>query len=157
MNRCLVLALVGVACVLSMGCNNRPEMAPVQGTVTLDGKPLPGGRVMFAPVASGEDKLVGASALGHIQKDGTFVLTTYEDGDGAVVGTHYPVVMENRQDDDRPNEGPKIGVITLRDTTFQVVAGQENVFKIELNSRASYMKDAVPEIDIDHVRKHRGK
>lgn len=115
----------------------------------MDGKPLSGGRVMFQPIASGDDKVVGRPAIGSIQPDGSFKLTTYKDGDGALVGSHHPVVMENRKDDDattdRTTDGPKIGVITLRDLTFTVVSGEENNFKIELNSRSHNVRDAIPE------------
>ena len=143
---------LGLGCVslLLMGCNDQPAVAPVRGIVNMDGKPLPGGRVMFQPIAAGEDKKVGRPAIGQIQEDGTFVLTTFEDGDGAVVGAHHPVVMENRQEDD-PNsprqtrKGPRIGVISLNDVTFDVVAGKENEFTIELDSKSYDVRDAIPE------------
>lgn len=143
----LVLAWI---CVATVGCSNQPEVAPVRGFVKMDGKALPGGRVMFQPIAQGENKNVGRPALGQIQEDGSFVLTTFEEGDGAVVGPHHPVVMENRQEDDpnstRPTvKGPRIGVITLDDITFNVVAGKENVFTIELDSRSYSVRDAIPE------------
>ncbi len=146
--------LVWVACVAAVGCSNQPQVAPVRGFVKMDGKPLPGGRIMFAPIASGEDKNVGQSAFGQIQQDGSFVLMTYEEGDGALVGSHHPTVMENRQEDD-PNSphptlpGPKIGVVSMTHLTLEVVAGEDNVFTIEMDSRAGYMRDAIPEIDID--------
>jgi hypothetical protein len=124
------------------GCSDQPAVAPVRGTVLLDGKPLPGGRVMFEPIAEGEDKFVGKAAFGQIQPDGGFVLTTDKDGDGAVVGPHHPVIFGNRVEDDRvenpdrPTEpGPNIGLIRLEDQVLQVVAGDENVFTIELSSR----------------------
>ena len=144
----LSVVLAGL-CLIAVGCSSKPEMAPVRGFVKMDGKPLPGGRVMFQPVAVGDDKNVGKPAIGQIQQDGSFVLTTYEEGDGAVVGPHQPVVMENRQEDDpnstRPTrKGPRIGVITLEDT-YDVVAGEENVFTIELDSRSHSVRDAIPE------------
>ena len=91
--------------------------------------------------------------MGQIQQDGSFVLTTYEDGDGAIIGLHHPVVMENRQEDN-PNSlhptvpGPKIGVISMTDTTFEVVAGKDNLFTIELDSRSYNVRDAIPEIGL---------
>ena len=144
------------ACALAVGavgCSNQPKVAPVRGVVKMNGKPLPGGRVMFSPIAQGEDKNVGPSAIGQIQEDGSFVLTTYEDGDGAIVGSHRPTVMENRQEDD-PNSdhptkpGPKIGVITLTEVTYDVVADQENVFTIELDSRSYEVRNAIPEVGL---------
>ncbi len=146
--------LVWVVCVAAVGCSNQPQVAPVRGFVKMDGKPLPGGRIMFAPIASGEDKNVGQSAFGQIQQDGSFVLMTYEEGDGALVGLHNPTVMENRQEDDpnSPNPtlpGPRIGVVSMTHLTLEVVAGEDNVFTIEMDSRAGYMRDAIPEVDVD--------
>ncbi len=146
--------LVWVACVAAVGCSNQPPVAPVSGFVKMNGKPLAGGRIMFAPIASGEDKNVGQSAFGQIQQDGSFVLMTYEEGDGALVGLHHPTVMENRQEDDpnSPNPtlpGPRIGVVSMTHLTLEVVAGEDNVFTIEMDSRAGYMRDAVPEVDVD--------
>lgn len=63
------------------GCGGGPRVVPVQGTVQFEGKPLRYGSVMFQPES-------GQPARGTIQPDGSFVLTTYNKGDGAVVGTH---------------------------------------------------------------------
>jgi len=56
-------------------------MVPVRGRVLLDEEPLPFGSVMFQPPT-------GLPARGIIQPDGSFVLSTYQPGDGAVVGLH---------------------------------------------------------------------
>jgi hypothetical protein len=68
--------------VLSAGCNDgKPTRVPVSGKVLIDGKPVPLGSIIFAPQ--------GARASGGaIDKDGHFVLTCYEHGDGAVLGAH---------------------------------------------------------------------
>jgi hypothetical protein len=65
-----------------LGCgSNRLPTAPVEGKVLCDGKPLEFGGVLF-------QSDLGPPALGAIQPDGTFRLSTYRDGDGAVLGTH---------------------------------------------------------------------
>lgn len=51
---CLVAALV-----LS-GCDGKPGMATVAGTVTLDGKPVPVGSILFVPV-DGQSPTAGGS------------------------------------------------------------------------------------------------
>ena len=56
---------------------------PVKGTVTYQGKPVPRGNVRLDPV-----DLTLPSAYGVINADGSFVLRTYVDGDGAVAGEH---------------------------------------------------------------------
>ena len=60
-----------------------------------DGTPLPGGWVSFCP----KDAEKKVAARGQILPDGTFELTTYERGDGAVEGRHQaPVVPLIRVD-----------------------------------------------------------
>jgi hypothetical protein len=76
-----------IGAVLS-GCSSREkfDVAPVKGKVLCDGRPVPGGIVTFAPVASGNSLKPGKSAGAEIETDGTFVLSTYAQGDGAVIG-----------------------------------------------------------------------
>src|SRR6188472_1039406 len=77
------------------GCNrSSSELAPVHGKVTIDNKPLFQGRVMFAPVAKGNVN-PGKPAWGNIQSDGTFRLTTYKTGDGAIVGEHFVTIINS--------------------------------------------------------------
>lgn len=73
--------------LLAAGCGTaRLETAPVAGRVTLDGKPVPAGTVVFLAA-------VGPSAKGPIQADGTYRLGTYGSADGAVVGSHRVIVV----------------------------------------------------------------
>jgi len=78
--------LSAVVCGISIwlgGCGgpSRPPLAPVQGKITYGGQPVPQGVVTFYPKE-------GRSATGRIQPDGTYCLTTFEPGDGAVIGQH---------------------------------------------------------------------
>lgn len=83
-----------LAAVSTIGCSKSPfDLAPVHGKVTIDGKPVVAGRVMFAPIAKGESREVGKPAFGTLQADGTFTLTTFEEGDGAVVGEHWVTIF----------------------------------------------------------------
>jgi hypothetical protein len=68
--------------LLFAGCSDgKPTRVPVSGTVLIDGKPLTMGSVQFVPA--------GARPSGSaIDKEGRFVLTCYEHGDGAVIGSH---------------------------------------------------------------------
>jgi hypothetical protein len=54
---------------------------PVKGKVTYKGQPLAQGEVVFEPDG-------GREAHGSIQPDGTFELSTFKQGDGAVPGVH---------------------------------------------------------------------
>jgi hypothetical protein len=67
----------------------------VHGKVAIDKKPLFQGKVMFAPVAKGDDVNPGKPAWGNIQPDGTFRLTTNKRDDGAVVGEHWVTIVNS--------------------------------------------------------------
>ncbi|WP_437203770.1 hypothetical protein [Planctomicrobium sp. SH664] len=83
-----------------VGCAEQgPNLAPVKGKVTFNGKPLPMGTVIFTP---NQD---GPYATGEIAEDGTFVMTTFKPGDGALVGSHS--VMINAVDGSNPEAPPK--------------------------------------------------
>jgi len=73
--------------VVVSGCSKKSGMdtAPVSGKVTYRGKAVPTGTVMFVPDA-------GPAATGEIGADGSYKLTTYATGDGAVIGTHKVTV-----------------------------------------------------------------
>jgi hypothetical protein len=99
-----VLCLIGL--LLLVGCGEqRIKTAPVKGTVTYKGRPVPHGTVMFQP----DD---GPAATGEI-RDGAYVLKTYRDGDGAVLGKHKVTVISlddqaNRLPEDRSPLPPAI-------------------------------------------------
>jgi hypothetical protein len=57
-------------------------LIPVKGKVTYKGQPVTKGTVKFEP----DD--VGRPAVGKLQSDGTFVLGTYQEGDGVIAGHH---------------------------------------------------------------------
>lgn len=61
--------------------------APVRGKITYEGKPVPNGSVVSLPEG---DK---PSATGDIKPDGSYELTTYSSGDGAVLGKHTLMVI----------------------------------------------------------------
>lgn len=66
-----------------------PKTVPVSGKVTLaSGTPLTGGRIIFKPKQASVQE-----AVGEINKDGTFTLSSYAKDDGAVPG-EYTVVIE---------------------------------------------------------------
>ncbi len=97
MRRGLQQARVFVAalcCGMFAGCSDSPfEVAPTSGTVTIDGQAFTQGKVMFAPLGRGASAEVGRPAFGRLAPDGSFTLTTYEEGDGAVVGEHWVTVI----------------------------------------------------------------
>lgn len=83
-------------CCLLFGCGpGRPEVAPVRGTVTLGGRPIPMGIIQFWPEE-------GRPARGTINQDGTYTLTTFESGDGAVLGKHVVTIESVATSDTAP-------------------------------------------------------
>jgi hypothetical protein len=69
----------------------RPKTFPVRGKVTHKGQPVPKGTITFQP-----DQ--GQPAVGDIQPDGTYQLTTFSPGDGAVAGHYRVFVIANTAD-----------------------------------------------------------
>jgi hypothetical protein len=77
--------------LVTAGCGSKyPPTAPVNGKITIDGKPVTTGRISFHPV-NGE-----RPALANIQPDGSYSLTTFEDGDGALLGRHKVSIKSTR-------------------------------------------------------------
>jgi hypothetical protein len=90
------IALAGILAML-VGCNSGEfPTAPVTGRVICEGKPVPHVRVYFEPLGSG---IVGPSGFATVKEDGTFVLTSYKEGDGAVIGKHRVRVGPPHHDD----------------------------------------------------------
>lgn len=121
----LALALCG-----AIGCG--PSMtppAPAAGAASYRGKPIEQGRVLFVPEAEG-----GEPAGGTI-KDGKFVLTTREAGDGAIPGRY------------------KVGVISIAEVP--VKEGQEPEYKSLIPSKfgnaeeSGITREIPPEGDMD--------
>jgi hypothetical protein len=125
------------------GCESKSglETAKVRGSVTLDGQPLSGSvSVLFEPETAGK------MATGLVQHDGSFELTTYVAGDGAVVGKHrvaisplVPFVADRGREADSssgpilriPNQYQSPSTSNLR---CEVKAGQTNECRLELKS-----------------------
>lgn len=75
-------AFVLLALVVGAGCSDgRPERVPVTGQVLIDGQPLKHGSIRFH--ASDH-----RPAYGELGPEGRFQLSTYELGDGCVLGSH---------------------------------------------------------------------
>jgi hypothetical protein len=82
------LLMIGCSASL-MGCGSAKDTHVVQGKVVFsDGTPVQFGDVETLSV----EKRI--NARGKINKDGTFTLTTYDAGDGAVPGQHKAVVIQ---------------------------------------------------------------
>jgi len=145
---CLLSCLA--ICLLLVGCSEAPpfDLESVRGTVTVDARPLTQGKVMFAPIASGDGLNAGKPAFGRIEPDGSYVLTTYHDEDGAIVGEHWVTIFGADKNvaqvtpvSNSSGVAPTFDrlAVTQKQT---VVAGQENQIDIQLTTQdvARYAK-----------------
>ncbi len=86
-------ALAPILILAMLGCSSNPDelpRVPVEGTVTMDGKPLPAGVIQFSP--AGEVTATSAPANGEI-KDGKFSIPRQA---GPVPGT-YKVTISHAE------------------------------------------------------------
>ncbi|MHC4877762.1 MAG: carboxypeptidase regulatory-like domain-containing protein [Planctomycetota bacterium] len=134
------LLLLAGAC----GCSDSQVPTwPVSGKVVLeDGTPLETGTVEFAS----DDGI--HTARGTVQSDGSFRLTTFRDGDGAVAGAHDVVVIQlistedlpMHQHDHGPTIDPRFAHYDRSGLRFTVKPEDDNEFRI-----------VVAEVDPDHT------
>ena len=83
----LLLTVVAFA----TGCGNSgPATAPVSGTVTYNGKPVPNAHVSFVPSDASR-----RAAEGLTDTSGRFILGTFSANDGAIVGKYKIGVIAN--------------------------------------------------------------
>lgn len=96
----IAAGVVGLA-VLFAGCasDGRPKVVPVSGKVTQKGKPMTQGEVMFTPTGGVPGAAVTV-ATGQIESDGSYRLTTFNTGDGAVPGKYKVTVVSRSAGDE---------------------------------------------------------
>jgi hypothetical protein len=91
------LMLLGLA-----GCGGSgAKPVKTEGVVTLDGAPLAGATVVFQPAEG-----TGRPATGLTSADGSFRLTTFNTGDGAMPGEYKIVVTKSA---DERGDAPDVG------------------------------------------------
>jgi hypothetical protein len=87
----------GISLLLSLGLagcarSDRPELAEVQGLVTLDGKPLPRATVVFQPIKGGR------TSRGTTDAAGQYHLIYLRDIKGAILGSHKVTITTATED-----------------------------------------------------------
>lgn len=103
----------------------------MRGVVTVDGKPLAGGRLMFAPVASAGLR-AGKTGFADIQADGSYAVSTYGSKDGAVVADHWVTVLSTGSDAAMTQLR---GAARVTFPTRQTIrSGEENVVDLPLDA-----------------------
>jgi hypothetical protein len=89
-------ALLTLLVVLASGCARGPALAPVEGTVRMNGQPLANVQVEFWPESN------GARSTGLTDKDGRYQLTYNGKEAGAVVGPHRVLLYDLQVFGDNP-------------------------------------------------------
>lgn len=96
--------LTAVMALSLLGCNEglkKFRTAKTSGQVLCDGEPVANVRVYFQPVGTPGQLESGKVGGGHAAKDGKFVISTYGEADGAVVGSHNVIVDAPHPEDFR--------------------------------------------------------
>jgi len=120
------LSLFGTAC--SSRTANYPDLGPVTGTITLDGKPLGDVTVMFQPEN-------GRASTGLTDAEGTYELTFTEVAKGAKVGPHkVSFSQEISEDDIRATMRPPRHLSRSFDVE---VTAEPNVFDFDLGQESA--------------------
>lgn len=84
-NHAFGLLLIG----LLLGCGGGDySVVPASGTVTMDGNPAAGVRVIFSPLAVGDNHSPGPYSIAVTDGNGGFALETRYGNSGAIVGPH---------------------------------------------------------------------
>jgi hypothetical protein len=133
-SRALTFALLLLSAV---GCGSR--LYPVRGKVTYaDGKPVTEGMVVF----ESKDQANRITARGEIRADGSYELSTYQPGDGALPGK-YQVLVAPKSDPnavDKPSRPPPFDLRYAEFKTsgleFEVTAAGPNDFPIKVDKKS---------------------
>ncbi len=90
----IIGSFLGFLTAASMGCQNKPQFVPVEGTVTQRGNPLSGVIVDFYPDSSTSGPRSTSEPTGEA---GHYRLRSTRNGnDGAVVGLHRVCILDIR-------------------------------------------------------------
>ncbi|WP_425617705.1 hypothetical protein NA78x_001388 [Anatilimnocola sp. NA78] len=84
----LILGCLSLAVVAVTGCDTGPKLFPVEGQVTLDGKPLEYGAIRVIPGA-------GRTASSDLDAQGRFKLMM-DDKEGCPPGTHIVTIASQK-------------------------------------------------------------
>jgi hypothetical protein len=129
--------LIVLNCCWLAGCGSRSyelETAPVTGNVTVDGKMLDRGTIVFVSPR-------GRTSSGEISSDGTFKLSTYSVDDGAIVGENKVAVFVGTSSElDNPPtvKSPipeRYSSASTSGLSFEVKARTTNEFSIALKNQ----------------------
>jgi hypothetical protein len=123
-----------IVCILA-GCNrSKPELIPVRGNVLFQGKPIPRAEIVLHPQFEGP----GWMPVATVAEDGSFAVSTKQDGDGALPGK-YKVTLSwhprARDDNPGPNLLPaRYADVSTSDLELQVGAATDEPITLRLKN-----------------------
>lgn len=127
--------VAAAALALGAGCGGRdlPDLAEVEGTVKLDGQPLPGVLVSFYPQAGGRPGTGETNDQGHYE-------LMYVGGERGTKPGASRVEVTTIWPDGEPTPGVKDKVPAKyqgvdSSLSFDVKAGEDNVYDIDMQSK----------------------
>lgn len=88
----IFIPLLSMVAVQMAGCEQRPQMGQVEGTVKLNGQPLAEVEIQFLPDPSLGTR--GPRSKGRTDENGHFRLICDDLREGAIVGTHRVFVRD---------------------------------------------------------------
>ena len=91
------------------GCDSGPKMAPVSGTVLLDGKPMVGASVNTQPIGTSENP--GSGSFGKTDDQGHYSLELVNPPlPGAILGEHSVTITTKAPEEDFENDDDVVRV-----------------------------------------------
>jgi hypothetical protein len=140
--RSLLALMFSLLLVATPGCGSKhPDIVPVSGTVTIDGKPLTLGAVTVSPQGH-------RPSTGTIDENGRFILSCFEPGDGVLKGTHLATVAAVEAVSENSNRwhAPKEYANRIKSGLWVTIDGPTDDLKIEL-TWAKSGKEKAPFVD----------
>jgi hypothetical protein len=125
-----------VLLLFCLGCDRGPEIASVEGTVTMDGKPLPNATVVFVPEN-------GRPAGARTDERGHYVLWFTEGRKGAIPGKNWIRISTAAEATEAADGTPvpaQREIVPAKYNAqstleFTVEAGKKNVANFDLDSK----------------------
>lgn len=117
------------ALVVSLGCGGR---APVQGVITLDGKPLPKAHVVLSPI----DRTGEGPFVADTDGDGRFALGPIGRPEGGVLPGRYRLSISTAfsMDSDAPPPKELVPAAYVTGVDHEVRPGGDTAISLELTS-----------------------
>ena len=144
-NKPVALSIAAV-CFLLTGCSDQLRTYPVSGKVRFST-----GGVVHVGTVELKSRDHNVQARGQIQSDGSFTLTTYKDGDGAVSGKHDCVVVQFVMAEGISGHKPStVGVVDRRYASYSTSGLSAEISPVHSNELILKVDGIRPTQPADH-------